>query len=152
MFKYLKQDMADPDMRGHAMTKVAGMSAVSLGIYALQDAALRAFDVDEDEHEAIRLMSPTWSENSNILPTGRDDDGNLEYIDLTYLDPYAYFKKPINGLMRDQPADDAIIQAIKEILRQAPCLSFTKTRKPPVAEYGTLLILRLTSQRKWRVM
>ena len=115
MFRYLKQDMADPDMRGHAMTKVAGMSAVSLGIYALQDAALRAFDVDEDEHEAIRLMSPTWSENSNILPTGRDDDGNLEYIDLTYLDPYAYWKKPINALMRDQPIDDAVGQAIKEM-------------------------------------
>jgi hypothetical protein len=115
MFRYLKQDMADPDMRGHAMTKVAGMSAVSLGIYALQDAALRAFDVDEDEHEAIRLMSPTWSENSNILPTGRDDDGNLEYIDLTYLDPYAYWKKPLNALMRDQPIDDAVGQAIKEM-------------------------------------
>ena len=115
MFRYLKQDMADPDMRGHAMTKVAGMSAVSFGIYALQDAALRAFDVDEDEHEAIRLMSPTWSENSNILPTGRDDDGNLEYIDLTYLDPYAYWKKPLNALMRDQPIDDAVGQAIKEM-------------------------------------
>ena len=116
MFKYLKQDMADPDMRGHAMTKVAGMSAVSLGIYALQDAAMRAFDVDEEEQEAIRLMSPTWSENSNILPTGRDDDGNLEYIDLTYLDPYAYFKKPINALMRDQPTEDAIVQAGRELL------------------------------------
>ena len=116
MFKYLKQDMADPDMRGHAMTKVAGMSAVSFGIYALQDAAMRAFDVDEEEQEAIRLMSPTWSENSNILPTGRDDDGNLEYIDLTYLDPYAYFKKPINALMRDQPTEDAIAQAGRELL------------------------------------
>ena len=116
MFKYLKQDMADPDMKGHAMAKVAGMSAVSFGIYALQDAAMRAFDVDEEEQEAIRLMSPTWSENSNILPTGRDDDGNLEYIDLTYLDPYAYFKKPINALMRDQPTEDAIVQAGRELL------------------------------------
>ena len=116
MFKYLKQDMADPDMKGHAMAKVAGMSAVSFGIYALQDAALRAFDVDEEEQEAIRLMSPTWSENSNILPTGRDENGNLEYIDLTYLDPYAYFKKPINALMRDQPTDDAIVQAGRELL------------------------------------
>ena len=116
MFKYLKQDMADPDMKGHAMAKVAGMSAVSFGVYALQDAALRAFDVDEEELEAIRLMSPTWSENSNILPTGRDENGNLEYIDLTYLDPYAYFKKPINALMRDQPTEDAIVQAGRELL------------------------------------
>lgn len=116
MFKYLKQDMADPDMSGHAMAKVAGMSAVSFGIYALQEAALSAFDVDEEEQEAIRLMSPTWSENSNILPTGRDENGNLEYIDLTYLDPYAYFKKPINALMRDQPTEDAIVQAGRELL------------------------------------
>jgi len=116
MLRYIRQDMADPDMRGHAAQRILGMSMVSAGIYAMQDAAMRAWGVDEDEEEALRLMSPHWSENSNILPTGRDEKGNLEYIDLTYLDPYAYLKKPLNALLRDQPMDDAIAQVGRELL------------------------------------
>lgn len=116
MLRYIRQDMADPEMRGHATQRIFGMSMVSAGIYAMQDAALKAWGVDEEEEEALRLMSPHWSENSNILPTGRDEKGNLEYIDLTYLDPYAYLKKPLNALLRDQPMDDAIVQAGRELL------------------------------------
>ena len=61
-------------------------------------------------------MSPPWSKNSNIVVTGRDEDNNLEYIDLTYLDPYAYWKRPINALLRDQPVDDALVQSAQEML------------------------------------
>ena len=58
MFKYLKQDMADPDMRASAHRRLAGMALVSGGIYAIQAAAFAAWDVSEEEEEAIRLMSP----------------------------------------------------------------------------------------------
>lgn len=116
MFKYLKQDMADPDMRASAHRRLAGMAMVSGGIYAIQAAAFAAWDVSEEEEEAIRLMSPEWSRNSNIVVTGRDEKGDLEYIDLTYLDPYAYWKRPINALLRDQPIDDALAQSAQEML------------------------------------
>ena len=116
MFKYLKQDMADPDMRPSVHRRLAGMAMVSGGIYAIQAAALAAWDVSEEEEEAIRLMSPEWSRNSNILVTGRDEKGDLEYVDLTYLDPYAYWKRPINALLRDQPVDDALGQSAQEML------------------------------------
>ena len=116
MFKYLKQDMADPDMRPSVHRRLAGMALVSGGIYAIQAAAFAAWDVSEEEEEAIRLMSPEWSRNSNIVVTGRDEKGDLEYIDLTYLDPYAYWKRPINALLRDQPVDDALVQSAQEML------------------------------------
>jgi hypothetical protein len=116
MFKYLKQDMADPDMRPSVHRRLAGMAMVSGGIYAIQAAALAAWDVSEEEEEAIRLMSPEWSRNSNIVVTGRDEKGDLEYVDLTYLDPYAYWKRPINALLRDQPVDDALAQSAQEML------------------------------------
>lgn len=116
MFKYLKQDMADPDMRPSVHRRIAGMAMVSGGIYAIQAAAFAAWDVSEEEEEAIRLMSPEWSRNSNILVTGRDEKGDLEYVDLTYLDPYAYWKRPLNALLRDQPVDDALAQSAQEML------------------------------------
>ena len=116
MLRYMKQDMADPDMSATVPRRALGFAMVSGGAYALQNALLNSHDVSEDEEEALRLLSPHWSRNSNIAITGRDDDGNLNYMDLTHLDPYAYFKKPINAILRDQPIEDAIVQAGQELL------------------------------------
>ena len=117
MVKYLREDLADPDMRPAALKRMAGMAMVSAGVYAAQAMAMSAFDVSEEEQEAIKLMAAPWAKNSNILVTGRDEQGRLEYLDLTHLDPYALMKRPLNALMRDQPIDDAIVDASAEILK-----------------------------------
>jgi len=117
MIKYLREDLADPDMRPVALKRMAGIGMVSAGVYAAQAMAMSAFDVSEEEEEAIKLMAAPWAKNSNILVTGRDDQGRLEYLDLTHLDPYALMKRPLNALLRDQPAADAILDASVEILK-----------------------------------
>lgn len=117
MIKYLREDLADPDMRPAALKRMAGIGMVSAGVYAAQAMAMSAFGVSEEEEEAIKLMAAPWAKNSNILITGRDDQGRLEYLDLTHLDPYALMKRPLNALLRDQPADDAVLDASVEILK-----------------------------------
>ena len=117
MIKYLREDLADPDMRPAALKRITGMAMMSAGVYAAQAMAMSAFGVSEEEEEAIKLMAAPWAKNSNILVTGRDDEGRLEYLDLTHLDPYALMKRPLNALMRDQPIDDALIDASAEILK-----------------------------------
>ena len=117
MLKYLRQDLADPDMRPAAFKRMAGMAMMSAGVYAAQAMAMSAFDVSEEEEEAIKLMAAPWAKNSNILVTGRDEKGRLEYLDLTHLDPYALYKRPLNAIMRDQPADEAILDASWEIMK-----------------------------------
>lgn len=117
MIKYLREDLADPDMRPAALKRIAGMAMMSAGVYAAQAMAMSSFGVSEEEEEAIKLMAAPWAKNSNILVTGRDDQGRLEYLDLTHLDPYALMKRPLNALMRDQPIDDALIDASAEILK-----------------------------------
>jgi hypothetical protein len=117
MIKYLREDLADPDMRPAALKRITGMAMMSAGVYAAQAMAMSAFGVSEEEEEAIKLMAAPWAKNSNILVTGRDDQGRLEYLDLTHLDPYALMKRPLNALMRDQPIDDALIDASAEILK-----------------------------------
>lgn len=117
MIKYLREDLADPDMRPAALKRIAGIGMVSAGVYAAQAMAMSAFGVSEEEEEAIKLMAAPWSKNSNILVTGRDDQGRLEYLDLTHLDPYALMKRPLNALLRDQPLDDAVLDAGVEILK-----------------------------------
>jgi hypothetical protein len=115
MLRYLKQDLDDPDMRDVAMQRITGLSIVSGGAFALTAALRDQLDVDEEEDEAVRLLAPPWSQNSNLAYIGRKD-GNLQYLDLSALDPYSYWKRPINAMLRDQPLDDAVVQATSEML------------------------------------
>lgn len=115
MLKYMRQDMNDPDMSSVVPRRIAGLSMVSAGIYALQEALKDMVDVDEDEEEAVRLLGPDWSRNSNLAFIGREE-GKLQYIDLSAFDPYNYFKRPLNALLRDQPIDDAVYQSAQELL------------------------------------
>ena len=114
--KYLKNDLADPDMAGTVPRRIAGLAMASGGAYALQEALKNMIDVDDDEEEAVRLLGPKWSENSNFAFIGRDK-GTLRYVDLSAFDPYNYFKRPINALLRDQPVQDALYQSAKEALK-----------------------------------
>lgn len=116
MVKYLREDMNDPDMRGTVPRRVAGLAMVSGGVYALQEALMNMIDVDEEEEEAVRILGPKWSENSNLAFIGRDN-GQLQYLDMSAFDPYNYFKRPINALLRNQPIDDAMMQSAAEALK-----------------------------------
>ena len=116
MIKYLREDMKDPDMRGTVPRRVAGLGMVSAGVYALQEALINMIDVDEEEEEAVRILGPAWSQNSNLGFIGREK-GRLQYVDMSAFDPYNYFKRPINALLRDQPIDDAMMQSAAEAMK-----------------------------------
>ena len=100
MLRYLKQDMQDPDMSGVVPKRIAGLAMASGGAFALQEFLKASLDIDDDEEEAIKLLAPPWSKNSNLAYVSRED-GNVQYIDLSSLDPYSYWKRPINALLRD---------------------------------------------------
>jgi hypothetical protein len=70
---------------------MAGLSALSSSLAG----------VDDEEEEAIRQMLPEWSKNSALLFLGRDEKGQVDYMDLGWLDPYGYWKKPIAALARE---------------------------------------------------
>jgi len=116
MIKYLRRDLNDPEMSSIVPQRIAGLSMVSAGVYALQEALKDMVDVDEDEEEAVRILGPDWSRNSNLAFLGRSE-GKLQYVDMSAFDPYNYFKRPINALLRNQPLDDAVYQAAQELLQ-----------------------------------
>lgn len=85
---------------------MSGLSALSAAI----------FGVDDDEEEAIRQMLPEWSKNSALFFLGRDDKGQVQYMDLGWLDPYGYWKKPLSALARDEGVGDRMGDAAWEAL------------------------------------
>ena len=116
ILRYLKQDMQDPDMRPVAVRRIVGLSAASGLVYAAQAIAMSLLGVSDDEEEAFRDLAAPWQRNSNILPVTRDEKGNLRFIDMSFLDPYNYWKRPINAILRDQPYEDMAVEIARETL------------------------------------
>ena len=55
-------------------------------------------DVTEDEMEALRKVVPEWSKNSTLVPTGRDKNGYLKYIDFSYSNAYDFLTRPVRAV------------------------------------------------------
>jgi len=113
ILRYVKQDLKDTPALGRR--KVAGLAIASGMIHALQTVAMGLMGMTDDEEEAFRDLAAPWQRNSNIIPIGRSDDGQIRLIDMSFLDPYNYWKRPINAMLRDQPADEAITDSAREM-------------------------------------
>lgn len=114
--KIAAEDIKNPQRRSMGIKRLAGIGIASANMYALQEITKQMFDVSDDEEEAIRLMAPYWQENSNFLFKERDEDGNRRYFDISFLDPYNYFKRPINAAMRDQPWEESFVDAARDMM------------------------------------
>jgi hypothetical protein len=114
MLKYAQEDMQHSKELGRK--RIAGLSMVSGFAFAAQMLAMSLTGMDDDEEEALRDLAPPWSKNSNIIPLGRDKDGSLIYLDLSFLDPYNYFKRPLNAILRGQPIDETVYEIGRELL------------------------------------
>ena len=115
--KLIKSDLADPDLKNLAYRRMAG-TALAHG-WAAGAAALSAaaFGVDGDEEEALRKVGlGPWAKNSDIVFLGRNKDGQLRTLDLSYIDPYNIFHKPLTALTRNQPWLDSFLQSAAEVL------------------------------------
>ena len=117
MIKIAAEDMQTPGRRALGVKRLIGMSMAAASAYAVQSLTKEMFDVSDDEEEAVRLMAPYWAENSNLLFMGRNKDGQLEYLDVSFMDPYNYFKRPINAVLRDQPWEEEFLSAAKDMIR-----------------------------------
>jgi hypothetical protein len=98
------------------MRKVAGLALVSSLAFAAQGLSKAMMGLDDEEEEAVRDMAAPWQKNSSLMFLGRDDNGNVQYLDLSFLDPYNYFKRPINAILRDQSIDEMAVQSASEML------------------------------------
>ncbi|TWH63811.1 hypothetical protein LX59_03062 [Azomonas agilis] len=118
MLRMTHQDLKsdNPNIRALGRKRLAGMAMVSAGFWALSALTAAMLGVGDDEEEALRDMAADWQKNSTFLYTGRDEDGRLRYIDLSFLDPYGYWKRPVTAMMRDQPWEKAAASGLSDLL------------------------------------
>ncbi|ALS32687.1 hypothetical protein PTRA_a1480 [Pseudoalteromonas translucida KMM 520] len=106
----------NPKVRAMGAKRIVGITMASGGMFALSALSAAMFGVTDDEEEALRDMTADWQKNSTFVYAGRDSDGNLRYFDMSFLDPYGYWKRPIEAMMRDQPVDKAIASSLSDMI------------------------------------
>lgn len=112
--KYLAKDMKEaPRM---ATYKTIGKIVAGANMVALQSALQSANDLGDEELDAIRWLSAKWNRNSNLAFFGRGADGNINYMDLSFLDPYNYWKRPITAILKQEPWEDKFKEVSREML------------------------------------
>lgn len=55
----------------------------------------------EDQMDAARRLGPYWQRNSQLIPVGRDEKGNLEYIDFSRTTPYDTLSRPFRTVLNE---------------------------------------------------
>lgn len=67
---------------------------------ALQNFAMFMTGTTMDAIDALREISPPWSQNSTLIPTSVDKDGQITgYVDFSFFNPYDYIKRPVSAVL-----------------------------------------------------
>ena len=115
--KIVREDHADPQMRHLARRRAVGLALAHSWMFGLAAVSRAMYGVDDEEMEALRSLGSPWAENANLMVVGREKDGSLITLDLSYLDMFNIWHRPITAIMRDQPIEEGLIDAVKETLK-----------------------------------
>jgi hypothetical protein len=123
LMKLARYEITEGDRTGNkelkaiGMKRVRGMLFAAFGPGAVATAFMAVAGIGRDDEERLRRFLPDWQKNSQLLLT-KNKDGKVSYIDVSFLDPYDYWKKAFGALVRSLTArDDA--EAMERISRGA---------------------------------
>jgi hypothetical protein len=86
----------------------------SIGFTAAATGLAAAMGIDDEEDKAIRKLDAPWDKYSTKLYLGRDNKGNVQQINLSYVDPYNYLRDPLIALVKaDGTWDQRLMEATK---------------------------------------
>ena len=114
---FIKDDVKAGNMEA-AARRVLGFGIASAASYSASIYSMMLLGLDSEDDEAVRAQLPVWSRNSQLLYTGYDENGMLQYLDLSYIDPYTYLKTPITAIIsgNNEGIDDKIGDALTQFL------------------------------------
>lgn len=104
----------NPAVRQAGAYRLAGTMMASIGFSAVAAGIAAAMGIDDDEDKAIRKLDAPWDKYATKLYLGRDEKGNVNQVNLSYVDPYNYFRDPIIALMKmDGTWDQKLLESVK---------------------------------------
>lgn len=107
----IRTELSDPATRDIGIQRLAGTILAASGTAAIAAASRQLMGITRDHDEDKRRFLPPWSQNSQLLHMGSSSDGTQRYIDISYVDPYEYIKKPLMALLRGEDLQSAVVDA-----------------------------------------
>jgi hypothetical protein len=78
--------------------------------------------ISGEDEEDLRRFLPDWQKNSQLI-LFRKENGEIDFVDISFLDPYEYFKKPLVAFTRSlrnaDNADEILLKGTMDMVRQA---------------------------------
>ncbi len=101
---YALQDLAHANPRVKAMgaKRLAGILTMATAPYAAGKISQWLAGVDAKDDEQLRRFLPDWNQNADLYYQSTDGKGRFRLIDVSYLDPYSYLKKPVRAALRGE--------------------------------------------------
>lgn len=84
--------------------RVRGMGIAAFAPTIIAGAVGAAAGISGEDDDDLRRFLPDWQKNSQLL-VFKNKDGKVSFIDVSYLDPYEYWKRPITAFLRALGAD-----------------------------------------------
>ena len=104
-------------IRNQGMRRMASY-LVMANLMAGASALLRSlWGVDDEEEEKARRFRPSFAKNSTTLPVYRGDDGKVRYIDISYVDPWNMFWRPLKAMSSNEKFWTRMGQALGETVK-----------------------------------
>jgi hypothetical protein len=102
--------------------RVRGMTTAAFLPAAVGSASMAIAGISGEDEEDLRRFLPDWQKNSQLL-VFRKADGQVSFVDVSFLDPYEYFKKPLVAFARSlrnaEGADEILLGGTMAMVRQA---------------------------------
>ena len=124
-----------PGLMNIGMRRLGGFGMTVGGIPVALAATFKAKNnVTDDEMEALRKFVPEWSKNSTLLPTGRDKNGYLKYIDFSYSNAYDGLTRPFRAILNNMSETEMNETSLKEALGKGMTEGFLELMEPFTSE------------------
>ncbi len=105
------KELKTPNERAIGMSRLVsfvGVTALPYGIKAVSEYINGTNDEDEDRY---RLILPDYAKYSQIIPMSADGK-NLDYINMSFIDPYSMWKEIASAAVRSGDVKKGIIEGI----------------------------------------
>ena len=112
----INEELRSPntEVRKTGAYRLVGTMMASAGFSAVASALAFASGIDDEEDMAIRKLDAPWDRYSTKLYLGRDSRGNVQQVNLSYVDPYNYLRDPIIALAKaDGSWERRFLEAVK---------------------------------------
>lgn len=98
----------NPELAKIGYQRMAGQAAVLGATTAAAMTAKALLGMDDEDEEAMRQRVAPWQRNSVMIPLSIDrENGQVEFFDASYNDPFSIFSEPAMALLRGKPEEAA---------------------------------------------